>query len=65
MQSLNSFEPAIDAHTRAAGILREVGNQREEGKALYNLARALACAGRQQQAIDVYNRAASLLHDAV
>lgn len=42
LDGAGQFEDAIDAHARAATILREIGDRLQEGRALSNLGFALA-----------------------
>jgi Flp pilus assembly protein TadD len=46
LASMGRFEEAIDAHTRAATIYRELGDHQEESGAQSNLDAALRQVGR-------------------
>ncbi|MFF2519930.1 tetratricopeptide repeat protein, partial [Streptomyces sp. NPDC058086] len=63
LQGVRRFEEAIDAHTRAADIARELGDRHREGTALNNLGGALRQVRRFEEAIDAHTRAADIARE--
>ncbi|MER6618028.1 tetratricopeptide repeat protein [Streptomyces xantholiticus] len=60
LRQVRRFDEAIDAHTRAADIFRELDDRDSEGQALNNLGAALAEVRRFDEAIDAHARAADI-----
>ena len=52
---------AVDAHERAVGLFRQLGDDRSEGLALNNLGLALMTEGDDVGAVDAFERALALL----
>jgi tetratricopeptide (TPR) repeat protein len=60
---LADYRQAIDLHTQALAIARDIGNRQSEGRALGNLANCHLRLGDQRQAIGLYTQALAIFRD--
>ena len=61
--SLGEYERAIDLHTQALAIDRDIGNRQGEGVALANLGSCRSSLGEYERAIDLYTQALAIARD--
>ena len=61
--SLGEYERAIELHTQALAIARDIGNRQNEGAALGNLGHYRSSLGEYERAIDLYTQALAIFRD--